>query len=63
MDAANNTKTGLTNAAERQENIWRKLKLLAFEKQYGSLKCEVVIHAGHIVEIRHQDFIGSIRAD
>lgn len=58
----NSQKKVLTRAKVNPDIIWERLKAIAKDKQFGTLKCEVVIHAGRITEVRHQEFIGVIRA-
>lgn len=53
-------KKNLTEAEDRQDSIWRKLKDLAANNGHGRLKCEIVIRDGPIQEIRHQPFEGVI---
>lgn len=57
----NSGKKDLTLPDDRQDNIWRKLKLLASEKGHGRLRCEIVIRDGRICEVRHREFEGVIR--
>jgi hypothetical protein len=61
MSSEKKTKKPLTSPEIRHDTILCKLKLLAQEKQFGKLKCEIVIHAGYISEIRHSEFEGVIR--
>lgn len=56
------SKKSLQKPIHKEEYIWQKLKLLALEKQYGTLKCEVKFHAGRIVEIRVAEVVTLLRA-
>jgi hypothetical protein len=56
-----NEKKELTSPEGRENNIFQQLKDVAREKQFGSLKCEILVHQGHIVEVKHQPFVSVIR--
>ena len=61
MSEENNQKNNLTTNEDRQDNIWRKLKMLASDKGHGKLRCEIIIKDGRIQEVRHREFEGIIR--
>ena len=50
-----------TQAEQRENNIFHKLKELARSQQYGKMKCEVLIKEGHVIEIRPEVMVGVIR--
>lgn len=54
-------KKPLTTLEDRQNNILRKLILLASDKRNGKLRCEILIRDGLIFEIRHREFENVIR--
>ncbi|MGD8499090.1 MAG: hypothetical protein PVJ86_00490 [Phycisphaerales bacterium] len=47
-------KKDLTKSDEA-DNIWAKLKAEAMTIGYGTMRCTVIVHGGHIVEIRQEN--------
>ena len=51
----------LTQAEQRENNIFLKIKDLARDKKFGTLKCVIKFHEGHVVEVRPEVMIAVIR--